>query len=191
MRTAFSWTLAFATPFLLSAGDQAPATEAILTSKHLVQIADGRRLNFVCAGSGSPTLVFEGGMGAHLLSWQKVAGPVTRANRACFYDRAGYGYSDPPRRPSTASHATDDLHQVLRRAHVALPIVLVGHSVGGLYATLYADRFPIDVAGLVLIDPSFAEQDKGELLHDRWPGQRLHWSGSDARRHARGAMAAR
>ena len=87
---------------------------------------------------------------------------MARLTRACFYDRAGYGYSDAPRGPSTAEQAVADLHQALRSGRVRLPVILVGHSVGGLYSTLYADRYPTDLAGLVLIDPSYAEQDKGE-----------------------------
>lgn len=136
--------------------------DTILSSKHLVKIAGRRQINLICSGQGSPTVVFETGLGANLLTWQKVAEPVTGSTRACFYDRAGYGYSDAPRAPSTAEQAVADLHQVLRRGGVRLPVILVGHSVGGLYSTLYADRYPADVAGLVLIDPSYAEQDKDE-----------------------------
>jgi pimeloyl-ACP methyl ester carboxylesterase len=56
----------------------------------------------------------------------------------------------------TAGSVTDDLHALLHSAGIVGPIVLVAHSLGGLYATLYTDRFPSEVAGLVLIDPSFA-----------------------------------
>ncbi len=165
MRLVPLLTLGSLMSFLLVAAiAQASALPAdtMLSSKHLVKIAGGRQINFVCSGQGSPTVVFEAGLGANLLTWQKVALPVTRSTRACFYDRAGYGYSDAPRRPSTAGQAVADLHQVLHRGLLRLPIILVGHSVGGLYSTLYADSYPADVAGLVLIDPSYAEQDKGE-----------------------------
>lgn len=127
-------------------------------------------MNIVCLGWGSPTVVFEYALGSHLLHWKKIAGPVAAVTRACFYDRAGYGYSDPSLLPMTAENITSDLHVLLHNAGVPAPIVLVGHSIGGLYATLYTDRFPSDVAGLVLIDPSFA-------------GQRLlDWSADEARR---------
>jgi pimeloyl-ACP methyl ester carboxylesterase len=56
--------------------------------------------------------------------------------------------------------AVDDLHKVLKAARIRTPVVLVGHSLGGLHAILYADRYQAEVAGLVLIDPSFAGQDK-------------------------------
>ncbi|HLY06200.1 MAG TPA: alpha/beta hydrolase [Rhizomicrobium sp.] len=141
-----------------SAFAQAPPVAPDLLRKNLVAIGGGRRMNIVCLGRGTPTVLFEYGLGSHLLHWQKVAQPVATMTRACFYDRAGYGFSDPSPRPMTAEAVTDDLHALLRSAGIAGPLVLVGHSLGGLYATLYTDRFPSEVAGLVLIDPSFAGQ---------------------------------
>jgi pimeloyl-ACP methyl ester carboxylesterase len=133
-----------------------PSADAVLLQKNLVEIRSGQRMNIVCAGHGSPTVLFEYGSGSHLLAWQKIAQPVSAITRACFYDRAGYGFSDPSPKPMTAENVTDDLHALLQSARIARPVVLVGHSLGGLYATLYTDRFPSEVAGLVLIDPSFA-----------------------------------
>jgi pimeloyl-ACP methyl ester carboxylesterase len=123
-----------------------------------VEIARGRRLNFHCVGTGSPTVVFEQGGEGFLTNWKKVQPAATALTRTCFYDRAGFGYSDPPDKPVTGLNVTDDLRALLKRAKVTDRVVLVGHSIGGFYATLYADRFPEQVAGLVLVDPGFAGQ---------------------------------
>ena len=126
--------------------------------KHLVDIGGGHHLNIVCTGTGSPTVVFLQGLGSDITDWRKVREPVAALTRTCFYDRAGFGYSDPPDKPSTADNVTDDLHALLRAAGITGRVVLVGHSLGGLFATLYVDKFKSTVAGLVLVDPSFAGQ---------------------------------
>jgi pimeloyl-ACP methyl ester carboxylesterase len=126
--------------------------------KHLVEIGGGRRLNMVCEGAGSPTVVFLQGLGGNITDWRKVRGPVAAFARTCFYDRAGFGYSDLSNKPSTADNVAKDLHALLRAAKIKGPVVLAGISLGGLFATYYADKFGTDVAGLVLIDPSFSGQ---------------------------------
>jgi pimeloyl-ACP methyl ester carboxylesterase len=146
-----------------SAASETPA----LLHGHLVDIGGGRHMNIVCLGHGSPTVVFEYGLGGNLLNWQKVAGPIAELTTACFYDRAGYGDSDPSSRAMTAGNVTHDLYWLLKKAGVQTPFVLVGHSLGGLYATLYANRFPSQVAGLVLIDPAFAGQDLDETPEEK------------------------
>jgi len=129
-----------------------------LVEKHLVRIEGGRRMNIQCLGNGSPTVIFEQGLGAHILTWDKVAPAIASVTKTCVYDRAGEGFSDPSGRPATAENIDRDLHSLLRADGISGPVVLVGHSIGGLYATLFADEYPDDVAGLVLIDPSFAGQ---------------------------------
>jgi pimeloyl-ACP methyl ester carboxylesterase len=133
----------------------------------LVDIGAGRHLNIVCVGVGSPTVVFEQGGEGSILNWRKVQVPVSAMTRTCFYDRPGFGFSDPPTRPVTAVSVTDDLHALLKKVGIVEPIVLVGHSIGGFYATMYADRFRRDVAGLVLVDPGFAGQFAPRTIEDR------------------------
>ncbi|MFL5238603.1 MAG: alpha/beta fold hydrolase [Rhizomicrobium sp.] len=162
---AFTSLLMAATP--ITSANGGADDSAKLLEKQLVDIGGGRRMNIVCTGHGSPTVIFEYGLGGHLLNWQKVQGPVSALTTACFYDRAGYGFSDPTSRPMTAQNVTDDLYWLLDKAHTRTPVVLVAHSLGGLYATLYADRFPSEVAGLVLIDPIFAGQDLDETPEEK------------------------
>jgi pimeloyl-ACP methyl ester carboxylesterase len=125
----------------------------------LVAIDGGRRLNLFCLGTGAPVVVMEAGGGDHSLSFQHVQARIAAATRVCSYDRAGLGFSDPPDVPGTASHIVRDLHSLIRAAHIPTPVVLVGHSSGGLYATLYAADYPEDIAGMVLIDPMTVGQD--------------------------------
>jgi pimeloyl-ACP methyl ester carboxylesterase len=139
-------------------GHDAIEYDAQIITPHLVDIGGGRRLNMVCVGRGSPVVVFLQGGDGSILSWKRVEQPIAAMTRVCVYDRAGFGYSDPPAGPVTGLSETDDLHALLRKARIRSPVILVGHSIGGFYATLYADRFASDVAGMVLVDPGFAGQ---------------------------------
>lgn len=134
------------------------STDPRLLRPNLVEVAPGRHLHFACVGQGSPTLVFEQGGEGSIANWRRIQAGASAITRACFYDRAGFGFSDPPEAPITAVSVTDDLRTLLRNAEIDGPIVLVGHSIGGFYATMYADRFPEQVTGLVLIEPGFAGQ---------------------------------
>jgi pimeloyl-ACP methyl ester carboxylesterase len=116
----------------------------------------GYRLHVVCAGSGSPTVVFESGIAASSLSWTRVLADVAMFTRACAYDRPGLAWSDAPdrpRRPRTLARMLAELQGMLANAAIAGPYVLVGHSFGALLACAYASQHPDDIAGLVLLDP--------------------------------------
>ncbi len=140
------------------ADGQAIAPEAYTQPQRSVALPSGCRLNLFCIGDGEPTVVFEGGLGENTMTWRHVQQPVAALTRACSYDRAGYGFSDPAERASDARNTVEDLHDLLRQAGIKLPVVMVGHSIGGLYDTLYAETYPQDVAGMVLVDPSFRNQ---------------------------------
>jgi pimeloyl-ACP methyl ester carboxylesterase len=151
---------------------RAQGLAAALLEPHRVDLGGGRRLNFHCVGTGSPTVVFEQGGEGMVFNWGKVQPAVSAMTRTCFYDRGGFGWSDPPRYPVTAMSVTDDLNALLRAAGISDKIVLVGHSVGGFYATMYANRFPSQVVGLVLVDPGFTGQDVAPSISERAANRR-------------------
>ena len=125
-----------------------------------VPLPDGRRLHLVCAGRGAPEVLFESGYGATAAAWDKVAPVLARQTRVCAYDRAGYGESDPGPVPRDGAAVVADLDAMLREAGERGPFVMVGHSAGGLYVRLFADRRADDVVGMVLVDPSLDHQDR-------------------------------
>lgn len=112
----------------------------------------GYRLNLRCEGSGSPVVVMDAGGGDTLQTWDWVVPEVKKVTRVCAYDRAGLGKSDPGPTPRTSDQIVKELRELLGRARISPPYVLVGHSFGGLNVRLYAARNPAQVAGLVLVD---------------------------------------
>ena len=132
------------------ASTEAPATP--WASGNRVDIG-GRALYVSCTGTGAPTVVLEAGGGNSADTWAGVQPEIARFTRVCSYDRAGLGRSDPaPAGVRTVQDSVDDLHALLAAAGVSEPIVLVGHSFGGLIVRLYASQYPNEVAGLVLVD---------------------------------------
>jgi pimeloyl-ACP methyl ester carboxylesterase len=119
----------------------------------------GRRIQLDCRGTGSPTVVFESGMGIDgSLTWARVHDSVAATTRACAYSRAGVMWSDPRPGPRLGRDVAEDLHAALHAAGEAVPLVLVGHSVGGPYVVAYTERYGADVAGIVFVDASHPDQ---------------------------------
>ena len=129
------------------------------------------RLYLECAGTGSPTVVLSSGSGEHAASWAWIAPAVARDTRVCRYDRAGTGWSEPAAHPQDAVEVAADLHRLLTTAGEPGPYVLAGHSTGGVYGLVFADRYPADLAGMVLLDSSTPEQfalPGYAAAHDGW-----------------------
>ena len=112
----------------------------------------GHRLHWVESGQGIP-VVFESGVSASCLNWTHLRSQVAEFARACAYDRAGLGWSEPGPKPRVASQLVAELHALIGSAGLSKPLVLVGHSFGGLLVQAYAVCHPGDVAALVLVDP--------------------------------------
>jgi pimeloyl-ACP methyl ester carboxylesterase len=119
---------------------------------------EGRQMHIYCAGTGSPTIVIEAASSANSLGWQAVQLQLAQLTRVCTYDRAGHGWSEPRSGPRDAEAIARELHALLDEAGVQRPLVLAGHSAGGLYVREYAREFPGEIAGVALIDSSSPEQ---------------------------------
>jgi len=126
---------------------------------------DGYKMHLYCTGEGSPTIVLDAGLGNDSLIWANVQPTLSQTTRVCSYDRAGFGWSDLQPSPRDADRITDQLHALLTQAGTKGQIVLMGHSIAGLYIRDYAVRYPENLSALVFVDGSTPLQE------DRFPGR--------------------
>ena len=146
------------------------------------KVASNRYMYLTCSGSGYPTVLLESGYRNNSDVWtvsnegiKTIFPAVAKFTRVCAYDRPGtigwsidkLSRSDKTAMPRTAVDIAHDLHALLQVAGVHGPLILVGHSLGGMFVRIYASLYPNDVAGLVLVD-AFPETFKDNLGPTRW-----------------------
>jgi pimeloyl-ACP methyl ester carboxylesterase len=131
------------------------ATTTPSASKQLnrvVKIDGDRGLYVRCTGTGSPTVIMEGGDEDTSDSYAFAEPTVSKLTRTCVYDRANLGQSDPAQGPRGLSDLVGDLERLIQVAKIPGPYVLVGTSGGGYISAGYAYAHPRQVAGMAFIE---------------------------------------
>ena len=124
-----------------------------------VMVPVGRhKLAATVMGTGSPAVVIEPSFGGCAADWQEIAAVLADDTTVVTYDRAPYGASSVARDKRTPHDIAADLDRLLRELQVTGPVVLVGHSAGGLYGRAYAAEHLDRVAGMVLVESSHEGQ---------------------------------
>ncbi len=112
-----------------------------------------------------PAVLFLHGVGGGAWSWAPQRAALSRTHRCFTWEARGHGAASPVDDAGLA-----DYHQDAREAlaHVvestAGRVVLVGHSMGGLLAVALACESAAHVAGVMLVDPVYAERGDGVPL---------------------------
>lgn len=114
--------------------------------------AGGYKLHLEKKGSGTPTIVLEAGSGETSLSWREIPDELSKYATVVVYDRAGYGWSEQASSPRSGDNIVRELHEALQNEGLKGPYLMVGHSLGGMYARLFAQTYRDEVTGLVLLD---------------------------------------
>ncbi|MCX2731434.1 alpha/beta fold hydrolase [Saccharopolyspora sp. NFXS83] len=148
------------------AGSNVPGAAALLDDDDLFTgtkefDVDGRSVHVSCSGvavPGRPVVVLLHGGGDGLDEMADLQRTLGENGRACSYDRLGAGASDRPDGPQTFEDSGKVLTGVIDRVGVGEPVVLAGHSLGGLISARYAPEHQDEVAGLVLLDATSPTQ---------------------------------
>jgi pimeloyl-ACP methyl ester carboxylesterase len=138
----------------LAAKSQTPITSKPPPLGTLVDVG-GYRVHLYCLGQGSPTVMIVGA--AFSFDWALVQPEVAKFTRVCTFDPSGTTWSDPFKGAtvSNCNQRVNEIHQLMMRAPVDGPYVLVGFSVGAEWERLYAARYPNNIVGMVIIDHAF------------------------------------
>jgi pimeloyl-ACP methyl ester carboxylesterase len=138
----------------LTGKSQTPMKSRPLPLGTLVDVG-GYRVHLYCLGQGSPTVMIVGA--AFSFDWALVQPEVAKFTRVCTFDPSGSAWSDPLKTGAvpTCDQRVNEIHQLIMKAPVDGPYVLVGYSVGAQWARLYAARYPNNIVGMVIIDHAF------------------------------------
>ncbi|MBT2292954.1 alpha/beta hydrolase [Paenibacillus albidus] len=131
----------------------------------LVDVGD-YKLHINKRGSGSPTILLEAGSGETSLSWRDIPDQLAEFATVVSYDRAGYAWSEKAGTERTGANIVKELHTALEKEGIPGPYLVVGHSLGGMYARLFTQTYPEEVTGLVLVDarPENDERETKAIL---------------------------
>jgi len=130
----------------------------------LVKVGD-HSLHLNCTGEGPATIVFESGGGSWSHDWHNLQAEVEKIAQVCSYDRAGFGWSEKAESPRDFNNMVADLNQLLINGEVEGPYIFVGASLGGALVQLYAQKYPENVAGMLLLDARGKAQMRMLDLH--------------------------
>lgn len=156
----------------------------------------GHRMALYVAGKSGPTVVLEAGGGSWHRDWVGVVPKLVGQARVISYDRPGYALSERCDSPRTAQRVTDELRTALAAAGFKDSYTVVGWSLGGAFARVFAGTFPELVTGLVLVDPAPEEfyRRMAREFPDEWSQMTAgHWSEvfrDSTRRAEQGELAA-
>jgi len=129
-------------------------------------VSGDHKLHVYCEGDGPSTVVLEAGLNEFSIFWSQVQSRLSKYSKACAYDRAGLGWSESSKDPATLQNEVTDLNNVIAAVSPHKPLVLVGHSYGGVLVRAYAQKYPVNIRAMILLDPT------SELAADRINGYR-------------------
>jgi len=119
----------------------------------------GNKLHYVKKGVGSPTVVFDSGLGGGVYSWSKIQNKVSKYTSTISYDRAGIIWSERGSNLKTNKQISSDLYELLIKSKAQKPYIIVAHSLSGLTLRNFISKNNKDILGVIFVDVSHPEQN--------------------------------
>ncbi|MEJ9112517.1 alpha/beta fold hydrolase [Bacillus paramobilis] len=125
----------------------------------------GQTIEVYIAGSSKQTVVIQTGMGCSFYDWLPIIEKLSRHFTVVSYHRPGYGKSELGNHSRTTKQATKELHMLLQKLDIHAPIILIGHSYGGLCAQHFAMLHEEKLQALILVDSTSMNLQRLDELH--------------------------
>lgn len=122
-------------------------------TKYTMETSKGKLQYNIC-GNGKPNIVLINGGSGPIEGWMKVLPGISESASVFSYNRFGVSGSEKPNESQDGRTIVNTLREALTIVGFEPPFLLVGHSLGGLYANLYARLYPEEVVGVVFLESS-------------------------------------
>lgn len=110
--------------------------------------------NSIIEGDGAPSIVFIHGLDADIFaSFKKIIPFVSPKYKTIAFNRKGYGSVKYSGENRSGKIVAQEIYQSLKENNIKPPYIIVGHSLGGVYAEFFAKIYPSETTGLLIIDP--------------------------------------
>lgn len=122
---------------------------------------ENHKMHYLQQGKGGPTVVFETAFDpAGHLQWYHIQQDLPKSYTTFSYDRSGILWSERGTNPKTGDKIAEELHTLLEKSKAPKPYILVGHSFGGMLTRFFVQKYPQDVAGVILVDSQYPSDEK-------------------------------
>jgi pimeloyl-ACP methyl ester carboxylesterase len=141
-------------------------SDGVLPPIRALQTRSGR-LSYMLSGAGRPPIVLFSGAGVSLQGWQPLYPEIEKLGAVFGWNRFGMQGSDPPPDRQTGTVVLGSLRELLGYNGLQWPFVLVAHSLGGLFANLFARLYPEQVAGVLFVEATHPEDREALQKHEQ------------------------
>ncbi len=121
---------------------------------------DGKEMSIYTKGEGEHTIVLMSGLGttSPILDFEPIVNKLAEKNKVVVVEPFGYGWSDLTHKERSVQNIVSELRSSLKEAHISGPYILMPHSISGIYAAYYADKYPNEVSAIIGIDCTLPSQ---------------------------------